>query len=86
LTEINTATRLQYQKGRQQNSYNRRIELQFEIECPRCYDTMVLCSDFDGLYYFCEQCAFLLHTTKEEQSCPEYGKGTKRERRLEENP
>jgi hypothetical protein len=57
LTEINTSTCL-----RQQNSYNRRIELQFEIECPRCYDTMVLCSDFNSLYYFCEQCAFLLHT------------------------
>jgi len=46
----------------QQNIYNTKTELEFEIECPRCYDNMTLCSDFDGLYYFCEQCGFLLHT------------------------
>ena len=43
-----------------QNSYIRtETELQFEIECPRCFDTMELCSDFNGLPYFCEQYGFL---------------------------
>ena len=31
------------------NIYNTKTELQFEIECPRCYDNMTLCSDFNGL-------------------------------------
>ena len=62
LTEINTPTHLQ--KCKEQNRYNTKIDLQFEMECPRCYDTMALCSDFNGLYYFCEQCGFLLHTQK----------------------
>ena len=35
-----------------------------EIECPRCYDTMTLCSDFDSLYYVCEMCDFYLYTIK----------------------
>jgi len=29
------------------NGNNTRIEPQFEIECPRCYDTMTLCSNFE---------------------------------------
>lgn len=31
-------------------------EIELEIECPRCYDIMVLSYDFDRLYYFCEEC------------------------------
>jgi hypothetical protein len=27
-----------------------------EIECPRCYDIMILSSDFDKLSYFCQEC------------------------------
>lgn len=38
--------------------------LEHEIECPRCRDSMTLCSDFDSLYYFCEQCDFCLYTIK----------------------
>ena len=45
-----------------QNIYKMKTELEFEIECPRCYDSMTLCSDFDSLCYFCEQCGFSLHT------------------------
>jgi hypothetical protein len=61
--QVNTSAGLQYSMGIvQQNIYNTKAELEFEIECPRCYDSMTLCSDFDGLYYFCEQCGFLLHT------------------------
>lgn len=42
-------------------------QLQFmehEIECPRCHDSMALCSDFDNLYYVCEECDFCLYTIK----------------------
>ena len=35
-------------------------ELDNEIECPRCNDTMELNSSFDTLAYFCENCGFLL--------------------------
>lgn len=35
-----------------------------EIECPRCNDTMTLCSDFDSLYYVCDSCDFYLYTIK----------------------
>jgi hypothetical protein len=42
----------------------KQTELQPEIECPRYYDTMTLNSDFDGLYYYCEQCDFRLYTQR----------------------
>lgn len=38
--------------------------LEHEIECPRCHDSMLLCSDFDNLYYACEECDFCLYTIK----------------------
>jgi hypothetical protein len=38
--------------------------LEHEIECPRCHDSMVLCSEFDNLYYVCEECDFCLYTIK----------------------
>jgi hypothetical protein len=63
LAQVNTSAELQYLMDNvRQNIYNTKIELEFEIEYPRCYDNMTLCSDFDGLYYFCEDCGFLLHT------------------------
>jgi hypothetical protein len=31
-------------------------DMETEIDCPRCYDIMVLSYDFDRLYYFCEEC------------------------------
>jgi len=34
--------------------------MQEEIECPRCYDVMTLCSDFDRLLYVCQECDLLL--------------------------
>ena len=40
------------------------IDIEHEIECPRCNDTMVLLSDFDSLYYSCEECGFILYTMK----------------------
>ena len=36
--------------------------LENEIECPRCHDMMTLCSDFDFLYYKCEECHLPLYT------------------------
>ena len=39
-------------------------ELEVEIECPRCYDAMILCSDFNSLYYLCEECNFCLYIQK----------------------
>jgi rubredoxin len=39
-------------------------DIEHEIECPRCYDIMVLLSDFDSLYYSCEECGFILYTMK----------------------
>jgi Zn finger protein HypA/HybF involved in hydrogenase expression len=38
--------------------------MEHEIECPRCHDSMALCSDFDNLYYVCEECDFCLYTIK----------------------
>ncbi|MEW6604006.1 MAG: hypothetical protein AB1351_04875 [Thermoproteota archaeon] len=38
--------------------------IEHEIECPRCHDSMELCSDFDSLYYVCEECDFCLYTIK----------------------
>jgi hypothetical protein len=35
-----------------------------EIECPRCHDSMNLCSDFDRLFYSCDGCDFCLYTIK----------------------
>jgi hypothetical protein len=41
--------------------------LEDEIECPRCHDSMILCSEFDNLYYVCEECDFCLYTIKKSE-------------------
>ena len=41
-----------------------RDTIEHEIGCPRCYNVMTLCSDFDSLYYLCEECDFSLYTLK----------------------
>jgi hypothetical protein len=38
--------------------------LEHEMECPRCHGSMELCSDFDSLYYACDECDFTLYTIK----------------------
>jgi len=38
--------------------------MEHEIECPRCHGSMALCSDFDSLYYVCEECDFYMYTIK----------------------
>lgn len=40
---------------------NNNLEVEHEIECPRCRDVMILLSDFDRLCYRCEECDFLLY-------------------------
>ncbi|MGB6528809.1 MAG: hypothetical protein WBF33_11930 [Candidatus Nitrosopolaris sp.] len=53
LTQVNTSTRLQHRRVNvEQNTYNTKRELEFEIECPRCYDNMTLCSDFNWSILF----------------------------------
>ncbi len=53
--------------GKKQHKIIANTELQFEIECPRCFETMALYSSFESLYYFCEECNFHLYThTKDE--------------------
>ena len=37
--------------------------LENEIECPRCHDVMTLFSDFDFLYYKCQECHLPLYTS-----------------------
>jgi len=41
-----------------------REDIEHEIGCPRCYDMMTLCSDFDNVYYLCADCGFSLYTFK----------------------
>ena len=40
------------------------VIIENEIECPRCFDVMTLCSDFDSTYYVCNSCDFCLYTIK----------------------
>ncbi len=55
------------QKNGKKHKITANTELQFEIECPRCFETMDLYSNFDSLYYFCNECNFHLYTnTKNE--------------------
>ena len=42
-----------------------RHSIKNEIECPHCFDLMILSSDFDSLSYVCEACGFTLYTTKQ---------------------
>jgi late competence protein required for DNA uptake (superfamily II DNA/RNA helicase) len=39
---------------------NKNIEIEHEIECPRCHDIMTLSSEFNRLGYFCDECSFSL--------------------------
>ena len=40
----------------QTESERERPDIETEIECPRCYDIMVLSYYSDKLYYFCKEC------------------------------
>jgi ribosomal protein S27AE len=34
--------------------------IQNEVECPRCSDTMILSSDLDRFLFFCQKCKLSL--------------------------
>ena len=44
----------------EQNEQPVLTELDNEIECPRCNETMELHSSFDKIMYTCDSCSFLL--------------------------
>jgi hypothetical protein len=48
----------------QDKEYSEEKELEYEIDCPRCKDVMILCSEFDSLYYLCYNCDFYLYALK----------------------
>jgi transposase-like protein len=51
----------QLQKEEEEKNENQIMEnIEQEIECPRCSDTMTLSSDFDKLGYVCQECDLLL--------------------------
>jgi acetyl-CoA carboxylase beta subunit len=61
----NDNSALQIGEQQQQQDQNEREEnIEHEIECPQCHDIMTLRSDFDNLYYCCEECDFMLYTIK----------------------
>jgi hypothetical protein len=54
---------MQYSLEKKGNHISIMDNLENEIECPRCHDIMTLCSDFDFLYYKCEECFLPLYTS-----------------------
>jgi len=65
--EIETSIRniLQIEEQKHHQEHEKILsDMEREIECPRCYDTMTLRSDFDSLYYSCDECGFILYTIK----------------------
>lgn len=40
---------------------NSNLEIEQEIECPRCHDIMILCSNFDRICFLYGECKFPLH-------------------------
>jgi predicted RNA-binding Zn-ribbon protein involved in translation (DUF1610 family) len=65
-TSVETQNYIQLEGAGEGQSQNQEIrtDIEHEIECPRCYDTMILLSDFDSLYYSCEECGFILYAVK----------------------
>jgi len=63
-TSVKTKNSPQIEEEEQQQKQEIVTDIEHEIDCPRCYDTMTLRSDFDSLYYFCEECAFILYTVR----------------------
>ena len=52
---------LQVEEAENINTNSKQIEIEQEIECPRCHDIMILSSEFDRFGYFCGECSFLLY-------------------------
>ena len=62
LTEVQKepSRRLEYLEQTEEEKKNNSVEIEHEIECPRCHDIMTLSSQFDRLRYLCEECDFHL--------------------------
>ena len=46
---------------KEDESNNKNLGIEQDIECPRCHGTMALSSEFDRFGYVCEECNFLLY-------------------------
>ena len=53
--------RSEYIPQTKEDKKNDNLEVEQEIECPRCHDIMTLSSQFDSLCYHCEECDFPLY-------------------------
>ena len=53
--------RSEYIPQTKEDKKNDNLEVEQEIECPRCHDIMTLSSQFDRLCYHCEECDFPLY-------------------------
>ena len=53
--------RSEYIPQTKEDKKNDNLEVEQEIECPRCHDIMTLSSQFDRLCYLCEECDFRLN-------------------------
>jgi phage FluMu protein Com len=53
--------RSEYIEQIKEEKKNNNLEIEHEIECPRCHDIMTLSSQFDTLCYLCDECDFHLN-------------------------
>jgi ribosomal protein S27AE len=60
LLKSETTSALPVNKDTANINDNKKIEIEHEIECPRCNDIMTLSSEFDRLCYLCGVCNFSL--------------------------
>jgi len=51
----------EYVSQTKEEKKNNNLDLEQEIECPRCHNIMTLSSQFDRLCYLCEECDFHLN-------------------------
>ena len=51
----------EYVSQTKEEKKNNNLDLEQEIECPRCHNIMTLSSQFDRLCYLCKECDFHLN-------------------------
>jgi hypothetical protein len=52
---------LEYIRQTNEEKKNNNLDIEQEIECPRCHNIMTLSSQFDRLCYLCDECDFHLN-------------------------
>lgn len=52
---------LGYIRQTNEEKKNNNLDIEQEIECPRCHNIMMLSSEFDRLCYLCDECDFHLN-------------------------